>query len=107
MLERNERLVLHGESKFGWIAYCPVAATGVSGIEIDKLADQWEFGRTQFQKNDKFAPQQVTFKKGEEVGTFKMGSTVVMLVEVPKSFKFEESLVGQKVRYGQVVGQVG
>lgn len=97
--------MLHGETKFGWIAYCPVAATGVSGIELDKLMDQWEWSHKQFKKNDNFTQKKVSFKKGEEVGTFRMGSTIVMLVEVPKDFKFEESLVGQKVRYGQVVGQ--
>ena len=44
-------------------------------------------------------------KCGEELGMFKLGSTVVMLVESGKKFRFgvEE---GQPIEYGDFVGLV-
>jgi phosphatidylserine decarboxylase len=47
----------------------------------------------------------VELKRGDEVGKFNMGSTIVLISEVPKNFKFN-ILAGQKVRMGQVVGEM-
>ena len=46
----------------------------------------------------------VVVGKGDHIGLFKLGSSVVLLFEGPKDFKF---LVkpGQRVRYGQPMGQ--
>lgn len=41
--------------------------------------------------------------KGQEVGGFKLGSTVVLIFEAPDNFKFDLSL-GQKVKMGQSLG---
>lgn len=43
-------------------------------------------------------------KAGEELGMFKMGSSVVALLEVPKGFEFTAK-ENEKVRYGQVIGK--
>ena len=47
----------------------------------------------------------VKLKAGEELGMFRMGSTIVMIAEVPQGFAFELS-TEQKVRFGDVVGRV-
>ena len=45
------------------------------------------------------------FKKGERVGNFSLGSTIVMVFEAPENFKFLiES--EQSIKYGQPLGTV-
>ena len=46
---------------------------------------------------------QIELKRGEEVGKFNMGSTIVLITEVSQNFKFNIE-AGQKVRMGSVVG---
>ncbi|KAG7664252.1 PSD1 [[Candida] subhashii] len=42
--------------------------------------------------------------KGQDIGGFKLGSTVVLVFEAPDNFKFNLS-VGQKVKVGQPIGE--
>lgn len=42
--------------------------------------------------------------KGQDIGGFKLGSTVVLVFEAPDNFKFNLS-VGQKVKVGQSIGE--
>jgi len=45
------------------------------------------------------------FRKGDEVGGFRFGSTIVLVFEAPREFKFcIES--GQKINYGTTIGSV-
>ena len=44
-------------------------------------------------------------KAGEELGRFNMGSSIVSLVEVPKNFEFTIR-EGDKVKYGQLIGEL-
>jgi len=43
---------------------------------------------------------------GQEVGEFRMGSTVVLLFEAPKEFTFDVN-VGQTIQMGQALGRIG
>lgn len=45
------------------------------------------------------------WSKGQEVGEFRMGSTVVLLFEAPKEFLFDVD-VGQIIKMGQAVGKI-
>jgi len=106
----NERVVLLGQWKHGFYCLSPVGATNVGSItlstEIDLRTNLREHKSrrlrgTFFEKD--YTPT-VSFKKGEEVGMFHLGSTVVMVFESPE---FEFNLkVGQKVKLGQTIGRV-
>lgn len=43
---------------------------------------------------------------GQEVGEFRMGSTVVLLFEAPKGFVFDVD-AGQTIQMGQAIGRIG
>lgn len=105
VFEQNERVLLSGTSPLGAMVFTAVGAQGVGTIDIRK-ADVKPYPKPAV-PNPKgyWSPVSVTFEKGEEVGMFKLGSTVVLLAEVPPGFRFQD-LTGQKVRYGQVIGSV-
>jgi phosphatidylserine decarboxylase len=60
--EQNSRLILHGKWKEGYLAMVLVGALNVGRIVV----------------KDK-----VLFDKGEEIGYFNLGSTIVLLIESP------------------------
>jgi len=47
----------------------------------------------------------IRLKKGEEMGDFRLGSTIVLLFEAPPSFQFNVS-DGQNVKYGEALASV-
>lgn len=50
--------------------------------------------------------EDININKGDQIGMFKLGSTVVMLFEAPQNFKFTVK-EGDAVRYGQEFGHYG
>ena len=81
--EQNSRLILHGKWKEGYLAMVLVGALNVGRIVV----------------KDK-----VVFEKGEEIGYFNLGSTIVLLVESPKiDWKIKEK---EKIKYNQIIGMV-
>ena len=47
----------------------------------------------------------VSLAKGDRVGGFNLGSSIVLIFEAPKDFQFQVE-VGQKVFYGQPLGTI-
>lgn len=99
LFAKNERLVCYFETSVGEIAVIFVGALLVAGIETKwhgKLAPNyykevqtWDYDKTQFN---------ISFKKGETIGWFNFGSTVIILTPEDKlSFKLEESNSSIKV----------
>lgn len=86
----NERTVLGGTWRHGAFAMIPVGATNVSSIELEPKANT-------------SAPR---YSKGEPIGTFKLGSTVVLLFHAPETFKWSPEAVGEKIKMGQSLGTV-
>ena len=82
----------------GNLWYCPVAAKGVSNIWLNFMNSPQAVDLKDLKKVPKV-------EAGEELGKFLLGSTVVLIVEVPQDFKFE-NLEGKHVRYGQKIGEL-
>jgi phosphatidylserine decarboxylase len=104
LFARNERLVNTLQTRFGKMAYVYVGAIMVSSIETicngvitppyaSKVTDLLIMGQSQY-------------KKGEEMGRFNMGSTVILLF--PKdSIGFEPELkAGSSLKLGQKIATI-
>lgn len=115
LFARNERVVLEGTWKFGAYYYGAVGAYNVGSIQLvrdpelrtnhllDTSGEQRvkEFGGS----NHDNAP--LVFKKGEEIGHFELGSTVVLVWEVKDAdfhFTFDET--NPKIKLGMPIGEV-
>ncbi|KAJ3113740.1 phosphatidylserine decarboxylase 1 [Phlyctochytrium bullatum] len=110
----NERVSLTGKWEHGFFAMIPVGATNVGSIKIDMVPD---LATNLPEDSPKFHPlgtfTELNFgskgrriHRGDEMGGFRLGSTVVVVFEAPKDrFKF---LVkeGEKVKVGQPIGVV-
>lgn len=98
----NERAVYVGEWKHGFFSMTAVGATNVGSIEIYKdpqLQTNTKGGRNRIEESE---IGQLKLKKGELFGQFNMGSTIILLFEAPRDFKFEFS-AGDRVQVGQAL----
>jgi len=143
----NERVVLLGRWRWGFFSYTPVGATNVGSIVVnfdkelrtnslltDTAADR--AAEAAASKGEPYSGfSEATYenassilgghalKRGEEMGGFQLGSTIVLVFEAPKSRRtssFDEGYGdeqreggwqwrierGQKVKVGQSIGEV-
>ncbi|KAH7103111.1 phosphatidylserine decarboxylase [Auriculariales sp. MPI-PUGE-AT-0066] len=109
----NERVALLGRWRYGFFSMIPVGATNVGSIVINfdqalrtnvrgRLPPPGTFreasyeGASSLLKGQPLAP-------GDEMGGFKLGSTVVLVFEGPKDWSWRIN-AGEKVRVGQMLG---
>lgn len=117
----NERVVLLGRWRWGFFSYTPVGATNVGSIKInfdrelstnslntdtaadraaEKAAEQGEaysgFAEATYHGASALLKGHA-LKRGEEMGGFQLGSTIVMVFEAPKGHRpsFDEGFKGQ------------
>ncbi|KAG8624448.1 hypothetical protein KVT40_007515 [Elsinoe batatas] len=144
----NERVVLLGKWKWGFFSFTPVGATNVGSIKINfdrelrtnSLTTDTEADRAAAQAKEKGEPYsgfaEATYqnassvlgghalKRGQEMGGFQLGSTVVLVFEAPKGRRpsFDEGFTGdldarkgglrwkvkagQHVRVGEALGVI-
>lgn len=81
----NVRSIISGSWSHGHFSMIPVGATNVSSIQLD--------------------PTKKILKRGDQVGMFRMGSTVVLLFHGPPNFTWVPS-VGDRIKMGQPLGQI-
>jgi len=110
----NERVALLGRWKYGFYSMVPVGATNVGSIKIN-------FDESLRTNTRKLTHPPHTFTEavytsassalggqpllaGEEMGGFKLGSTIVLVFEAPKNWKFGVE-AGQKVKVGESLGE--
>ena len=108
----NERVVLNGSWNQGFFSLGMVGAYNVGSISLANRYDRSLQTNCAQHKSDlkrhvcyrKKYPSKVTINPGDEVGTFHLGSTVVLIFE---SSKFHWSVKpGEKVKMGQPLGFV-
>ncbi|XP_034247513.1 phosphatidylserine decarboxylase proenzyme, mitochondrial [Thrips palmi] len=102
----NERAVFVGKWKHGFFCFGAVGATNVGNIRV--ICDETlhtnlpKWPRGQPVQRDKFLGppgKGIPFAKGEQFGEFRLGSTVVLLFEAPKDFRFDLER-GQQIQMG-------
>ena len=102
LLVRNERVVIHlNADGIGDVAVVMVGAAGVGNIRLAHAPDSAEFRgsgeRRSIERNDRV-------ERGDELGAFRLGSTVVLVFPPGKATLSGE--VGQPVRFGERIGLV-
>ena len=106
--EKNERVLIDGEWEHGRMTLGFIGAMNVGSIVLnfDKTLHTNSFSsKNKLHKAIKKDYKGIEIGMGEELGRFNFGSSVLMLVEVPKAFKFNIK-DGDTVRYGDTIGQV-
>jgi len=81
----NERVTLMGEWMHGFFSYTAVGATMVGSI---KLGWDAELKTNRWNKRAQTKDIQKHFKKGQEIGEFNLGSTIVLIYEAPRHYSF-------------------
>jgi len=109
----NERVVYLGKWQHGFFSYTAVGATNVGSVQIyidEKLkTNRWlglKPGKEKYKHCDELKlPSDTKLTKGELVGQFNMGSTIVMIFEAPKNFEFNLK-TDQSIRLGEPIGNL-
>lgn len=107
LFARNERLVCFFETKAGLMAMVLVGATLVGAIST-----RWsgEIKRSKEKQNIDFSvlsPTESLIQKGEEMGYFKLGSTVILLFSGEQKIRwFDELKAGAQIQYGQAMARI-
>lgn len=103
LFARNERVVCFFDTKIGPMAVVMVGAIFVASIETvwqGVITPPTRFSIRSWQYND----QQISFKRGEEIARFNMGSTVILLFGENKISWSKNLIAEQNVIMGQSIG---
>lgn len=114
----NERVALLGYWKYGFFSMTPVGATNVGSIKIDfdkdLVTNKTSLNGEKLKKNTCYEAHYTNAStilkgepllKGQEMGGFMLGSTVVLVFEAPKDFKFSIQ-ENQYIKMGQCLGDL-
>ncbi len=107
LFARNERLVAFFTTKFGLMAMVLVGATIVGAIGTRWQGDIKRTREKQYFDFNNEPSSHTAIQQGEEMGYFKLGSTVIVLLARSEPIAWRDNLhVGSKVRYGQAVATI-
>lgn len=102
LFARNERLVIEVESLWGKAHIILVGAMIVGGIETVWQADIKRSKKIRRWQYDKPMP----YSKGQELGRFKLGSTVVLLLEKQIRLNTKDLKANQKIKMGEALSLI-
>jgi phosphatidylserine decarboxylase len=100
LFTKNERVVTFADTDYGKLAIVKVGAFIVGSVKV-----KYENKIRKWKKIMKTAITPVKYEKGDEIGHFEFGSTVILLFE-DQDFAFDKSLsVGTSVKMGEIIGK--
>ena len=102
LFARNERLITYFETEKGECALVKIGATVVGRIRVVYHDITSNRPRAAFQKNMLAPPLSV--ERGDEVGLFELGSTVICLFP-PGQIELNELKIDQEILLGQSIGK--
>ena len=102
LFARNERLITYFESDNGECALVKIGATVVGRIRVVYLEKTKKRPGTEFQ--NKVLDTPFSIERGEEVGCFEMGSTVICLFP-PGQIELNDLKVNKEILFGQAIGK--
>jgi phosphatidylserine decarboxylase len=103
LFTKNERLISYISTDHGLIAVCKIGAMNVGKISLTYdtvVTNKFIRGKREYFYYDNLRRP---VKKGEEIGAFHLGSTIIMLFQ-KDMISFDRLKEGQKVRVGQRIG---
>jgi len=104
LFARNERVVAQFETELGLMALVLVGAINVAAIET-----VWHEGLItppkgkKISRTDYSGEDSITLERGDEMGRFNMGSTIIVLLENKAKWRVDMG-TGDSVRMGQYLG---
>lgn len=101
LFARNERVLTWFDTAFGEFALILVGALNVGSIATVWAGDITPAAR---RMTTTLPPQDVLLEKGEEMGRFNMGSTVILLFQKDRARWLEDLRAGTVVKLGQSLG---
>ena len=105
LFTKNERLVCQFKSEsIGDFFVVFVGAMLVAGIETNWSGAETP-GKGSVRESD-YLDQKLLFKKGDEIGKFKFGSTVILLFKKDKVSQIASNRPRQAVKMGEVIAQM-
>ncbi len=105
LFARNERVVCYFETEIGLIALVLVGAMLVASIKT-AWAGIIAPNRENFIKTWDYTLNSITYSKGQEIGQFCYGSTVIVLFP-HNSITFQPSIqIHDAVKMGQIIGEI-
>jgi phosphatidylserine decarboxylase len=104
LFARNERVLILFETAYGQVALVMVGA-----LNVGSMATVWAGDITPAARRMIFRlpPQEVLLDKGEELGRFNMGSTVILLFQRDRARWHPQVRSGAVVKLGQSLGLLG
>ncbi len=103
LFARNERLVTFFDTEMGKMAVVLVGAMIVAGIETVWSGLVTPGGNREI-VHSSYENSPLAMSKGDEMGRFRLGSTVLVLFANPKVQWLEKAIADEKVNMGQAMG---
>lgn len=105
LLARNERVVIRlNADGIGDVAVVMVGAAGVGNIALADAPQSATFRRLRERKTIELGGKRLA--KGDELGAFRLGSTVVLVFPPGKASLSDEIHTGESVQFGQRIGRL-